>query len=138
MEIGSVFTSFGISSSALTAQRKRLDYIANNLANVNTTRTAEGGPFKRQDIVFTEKAGDDVSSLRGVDFEEADLSDLKPKRVFDPSHPDAKEDGFVEFPDINVVNEMVNMIKATRAYDANIQVFTSSKAMMTKAFDILK
>lgn len=138
MEIGSVFSSFGISSSALTAQRKRLDFIANNLANVNTTRTADGGPYKRQDIVFKEKAGDDVHSLGGVGFEEAVFKDIEPKRVFDPSHPDAKEDGFVEYPEINAVNEMVNMIQATRAYDANVQVFTSAKAMMTKAFDILK
>lgn len=138
MEVGSVFTSFGISSSALTAQRKRMDFIANNLANAYTTRTEEGGPYKRQDIVFKEKAGDSAESLRGVAFEQANFEDIKPKLIFDPEHPDAREDGFVEYPDINVVNEMVSMVKATRAYEANVQVFASAKAMTKKAFDILK
>ena len=137
MVMDNIFSTFNVSASGLVSQRKRLDFIANNIANINTTRTEAGGPYQPRDLIFSELLSSETDKLSGVNFEEV-ISTKDPKLVFDPSHPDANEDGYVAYPDINMIDEMVSMMQATRAYEANIQVITSAKAMMARSFEILK
>jgi flagellar basal-body rod protein FlgC len=142
-----LFRSMAISGSALTAERLRLDVIANNIANVNTTRTAEGGPYRRQEVVFAPR-GETVQwmypgiepdppfrgkGVRVVGIQQ-DASDFK--RVYDPGHPDADASGYVSMPNVNVVTEMVDLMAATRAYEANVAAITAAKTMATSALDI--
>lgn len=134
----SLFHSFDISASGLSAQRLRMDTIANNLANVNTTRTERGGPYRRQMPVF--QAREDFAArmtrLQGVRAV-AIVEDTDPPRlVYDPAHPDADADGYVRMPNVNVVTEMVDMISASRAYEANIAALNAAKAMAMKALEI--
>ncbi|NLL19776.1 MAG: flagellar basal body rod protein FlgC [Clostridia bacterium] len=137
----SIFSSMNISASGLTAERLRLDTIANNLANINTTRTAQGGPYRRQTLVFTEKLEKAIGArekFRGAGVEVAEIrrDQGEPRRVYDPTHPDAGDDGYVHYPNINIVNEMVDMITATRAYEANITAINAAKTMALKALEI--
>lgn len=141
--------SMDISASALTAQRLRLDIISNNLANVNTTRTARGGAYRRQMAVFTERTGEDSfrSVLdrtlneqvgKGVKVTQI-VEDQSPlKMVYNPEHPDANAAGYVALPNVNPVMEMVDMISATRAYEASVTAINSAKSMAMKALDIGK
>lgn len=144
-----LFNSFNISASALTAQRLRMDIISQNIANVNTTRTAEGTPYRRKTVVFQEKESDIPFSqylseqsrnqyLTGGGVRVTGIvEDSTPfKEVYDPSHPDADENGIVRMPNVEVVSEMVNMISATRAYEANVTALNSSKSMAIKALEI--
>jgi flagellar basal-body rod protein FlgC len=146
-----VFSSFDISGSGLTAQRLRMDVVANNIANVNTTRTAEGGPYKRQRVVFepreeaqfllpltgeTKRRGQ--ASGAGVHVVAVSSDPAPSKKVYDPGHPDADAQGYVNMPNITLVNEMVDMISATRAYEANIAALNSAKSMAAKALEIGK
>jgi len=146
-----VFSSFDISGSGLTAQRLRMDTVANNIANVNTTRTAEGGPYKRQRVVFEPREEAQFLLPLGGELKRrgqsggagvhvvAVSSDPSPaKKVYDPGHPDADTQGFVNMPNITLVNEMVDMISATRAYEANIAALNSAKSMAAKALEIGK
>jgi flagellar basal-body rod protein FlgC len=142
--MSSIFSAFRITTSALTAQRLRMDVIANNVANVETTRTSEGGPYQRQQVVFAaDQPGSGVafspapeSVGRGV-LVKAILTDDSPgHRVYDPDHPDADEEGFVTYPNVNVVTEMTDMLSATRSYEANVTVFNALKSMALKALDI--
>lgn len=138
--------AMAISASGLTAERLRLDIIANNLANINTTRTPRGGPYRREVPVFAEKlqaamgqiSGRPSSLAPGAGVEvEAILEDNSPPRlVYDPSHPDADADGYVHLPNINIVNEMIDLITASRAYEANVTVLNAAKAMTLKALEI--
>jgi flagellar basal-body rod protein FlgC len=136
MAIDSVFSSFGVSMSGLTAQRRKLDAVASNIANVYTTRTPEGGPYKRKDVTFNESVFDD-HLYRGVEAQSFVEEKAESVKVFDPSHPDADKEGYVAYPNVNTVDEMVSMVAASRAYEANVNVFNASKAMITKAFDLL-
>ncbi|MGS0764254.1 flagellar basal body rod protein FlgC [Syntrophomonas curvata] len=142
-----------ISASGLTAQRLRMDTIANNMANVETTRVQNGaGPYRRQVVVFEARtprtagnsfdnmleqqieamgSGVRVKEIRQISENEAPL-----RRVYDPSHPDADEQGYVNYPNVNIVEEMINMISATRAYEANAKVIEASKSMAMRALDI--
>ncbi|MDI6799980.1 MAG: flagellar basal body rod protein FlgC [Actinomycetota bacterium] len=127
----SVFSSLDIGASGLTANRLWMDTISSNIANINTTRTAEGGPYKRQVVAFTPKGdsgGVRVSSISQYNGE--------PRLGYDPGHPDADTDGYVAMPDINIVIEMVNMVSATRAYEANVTVMSVAKSMFLKALEI--
>jgi flagellar basal-body rod protein FlgC len=141
--------SIAISLSALDAQRHRLNVIASNLANAESTRTADGTPYKRRDVVFRatpiapkfkralNAAGSD-HELQGVRIA-AVREDPKPgKAIHDPKHPDADQDGNVHMPNVNVLEEMVNMMAASRAYEANVQAITAAKAMWRGALDIGK
>ena len=133
--------ALAISASGLTAERLRLDLIAGNLANVNTTRTADGGPYRRQVPVFAERLRQALgqqsrSSGRGVEVAAIVADNSPPRLIYDPSHPDADDDGYVALPNINVVMEMVDMITATRAYEANVTVLNAAKAMTMKALEI--
>ena len=148
-----LFTSINTAASGLTAQRTRLDVIADNIANVNSTRTAEGGVFRRSRVVFRPRVSDpywrspmlprylDNGIGKGVRVIKIEKDyDSKPRLVYDPSHPDAIKSGprkgYVEFPNVNVVNEMVDMISASRSYEANIAVINGSKSMFLRALEI--
>lgn len=150
-----LFSSINTASSGLTAQRTRLDVIADNIANANTTRTTEGGPFRRSRVIFRPRVSQpywrgpylpeylDNGVGRGVRIVKIDKDyDSEPRLVYDPTHPDAiktgPRKGYVEFPNVNVVNEMVDMISASRSYEANVAVINGSKSMFMKALDIAR
>lgn len=142
----SVFKALQISGSGLTAERLRMDTIANNLANANTTRSPEGGPYKRQVPVFAPILEQQMhgtpapmqrgASGRGVQVLGVATDNSEPRLVYDPQHPDANADGYVEMPNIHVVQEMVDLITATRAYEANISALNSAKSMAQRALEI--
>ncbi len=129
-----------IAVSGLKAQRVRMNIIANNIANVETTRTPEGGAFRRQMVVFRgEEIGNGPNPEKLGVMVKRVIRDPSPLRqVFDPQHPDANEDGIVEYPNVNMAVEMVNLISAQRAYEANIAVITSGRQMKQRAMEILQ
>ena len=148
-----LFSSINTASSGLTAQRTRLDVISNNIANVDTTRSADGRPFHRSRVIFRPKVSQPYwkspflpkfldngvgKGVRIVEIEEDIQSD--PRLVYDPTHPDAiktgSRAGYVEYPNVNVVNEMVDMISASRSYEANLAVVNGSKTLFMRALDI--
>ncbi len=159
-------SSFDISSYGLSAQRFRMEVISSNIANANTTRTSEGGPYQRRDVFFKatdfnqtlndklasqnnllsyenplddpflqENANPAIMSV-AVDKVVRDESEFRYK--YDPTHPDANEEGYVAYPNINPVIEMSNLIEATRAYQANVSAFQSAKSIAQNAIDLLK
>lgn len=148
--LSGVFAPFAISASALTAERLRMDVISNNIANANTTRTIEGGPYIRQRVVFsprfdaTPSFAPLLSTMTpeglplGVRVTSIQNDPTPPHMVYDPGHPDANAEGYVAYPNVNVVNEMVDMISATRAYEANITAFNATKSMALQALTIGK
>jgi len=140
-----MFGAIDAAASGMTAERLRMDVISNNIANVNTTRTAAGGPYRRQLVVFqarTENSpfgqvlarnlepGDGVKVV-GIVKDESPL-----RKVYDPNHPDANVEGYVDMPNVNIVAEMVDMITATRAYEANVTAVNAAKSMALKALEI--
>jgi flagellar basal-body rod protein FlgC len=147
----SIFNTFQIGSSAL-AQRLRLDTIANNIANAETTRTAAGGPYKRQEVVFTTQGWNTLfpalvmarrnPSLQntlitqGVQVARITTDEQTGPRVYDPTHPDADAEGYVTYPNVNIVTEMTNMLSATRSYEAGLAVVEAAKRMALKALEI--
>ncbi len=142
-----MFGAIDAAASGLTAERLRMDVISNNIANVNTTRTAAGGAYRRQMVVFAPR--ENTTSFAQVLSEQMDAGngvrvvgiekDNSPTRkVYDPAHPDANKEGYVEMPNINIVNEMVDMITATRSYEANVTVVNAAKSMALKALEIGK
>jgi len=135
-----------ISASALTAERTRMNLIASNLANAITTRTPEGGPYKRKDAMFAAMPmGNSFSSVldkkiqsdvKGVEVMEI-MEDHNPPRLqYEPGHPDADANGYVAYPNVNVVEEMADMISATRTYEANVMASKASMDMQMKALSI--
>lgn len=150
----SFLSSMDISASALTAERLRMDTIANNLANANTTRTASGEPYRRQFVIFAARTGEAARFLRADRPLARRLGvaggpvrggvrvigigeDPAPFRMqYDPGHPDADENGMVALPNVNPVTEMVDLISATRAYEANVTAINAFKSMATKALEI--
>ena len=129
------FDAMRISASGLSAERLRMDTITSNMVNATTTRTESGGPYVRKIAVFQEALDSNMNSygVKAVGIE-ADKSDLR--MVYDPSHPDANADGYVAYPNVNVLNEMADMIAATRAYEANADTLDANKAMFMKALEI--
>ena len=144
----SVFSAMDISATGMTAQRTRLDLISENIANVNTTRTADGDVYKRKAVVFEEKnyvSFDDAlinatgTLGKGVKITKIyEHNETECRMVYDPSNPDADEKGYVTYPNVNTVTEMTNMIDASRSYEANVTAFNASKNMQLKALDIGK
>jgi flagellar basal-body rod protein FlgC len=140
------FDALHISSSGLSAQRLRMNLVSSNLANVNTTKTEEGGPYKRKDAVFaatpvadtfqnvlSSQFNDKISEVSVVGV----IDDPRPSMLkYDPEHPDANEKGYVELSNVNTIEEMVNMISATRSYEANVAAINATKKMALKALDI--
>ena len=149
----SLYSGLDASASGLTAQRTRLDVIAGNIANVDTTRTPEGGPFKRHLVVFASKNEFDARKFpflpmkiktemnqpgQGVRITEIMKDPSPPRLKYDPGHPDANNEGYVAYANVDVIKEMVDMISASRAYEANIQAMNSAKNMASRALTIGK
>lgn len=148
-----LFSSINTAASGLSAERMRLDVISDNIANANTTRTAEGGPYRKSRVVFRpivdqpywrtpflpDKMDNGIGQGVRVSKIEKDM-DSELRLVYDPTHPDAiktgPQKGYVEYPNVNIVNEMVDMISATRAYEANVAIMDGSKSMFQKALQI--
>jgi flagellar basal-body rod protein FlgC len=131
------FSVFSVSASALEAQRHRMNVIASNMANVHSTRTEEGGPYRRKDVLFTSMTVEsNPYNLEGVKVVDV-VSDNSPFiTIYDPSHPDANKEGFVSMPNINPIEEMVNMMMAFRAYEASVSSFNTSKLMVMKTLEL--
>ena len=144
----SVFSGMNISATGMTAQRTRLDIISENIANVNTTRDADGNVYNRKSVIFQEKGFPSFDEVllgtkgyvgQGVKIASIFEDDETYCRmVYDPAHPDANEDGYVTYPNVNTVTEMTNMIDASRSYEANVTAFNASKNMQLKALEIGK
>ena len=141
------FTAMNVSSSAMSAERTRMNLISGNLANANSTRTADGGPYRRKDAVFTatpvaEPFNSTLDRARkGLDSVavSAIVEDSSPPRMqFDPTHPDADAKGYVALPNVNVIEEMADMISATRAYEANVTAAQAAKSMALKTLELGK
>lgn len=131
----SIFNALKISSSGLTAERLRMDTISSNIANVNTTRGEDGKPYVRKIAVFKEIL-DNKTGGAGVKAEKI-VDDPSPlRKEYDPSHPDADEEGYVTLPNVNILNEMADMISASRSYEANIDTLNANKSMFMKALEI--
>ena len=147
----SIFSSFGINASGLTAERFRMDIISENIANANTTRTEDGSPYVRKIVTFQEKNktgatfnsilasqskynryGGDGVKVGGVDEDKVSQMNM----VYDPSHPDADENGYVLYPNVNTITEMTNLIDASRAYEANNTAFSATKAMALEGLSV--
>lgn len=140
-----ILNSMGITSSGLTAERLRMDTIAGNIANADTTRTENGGPYRRKVAVFQENLNQELNNFDGANFNGAGIKavgiteDSSPfKVVYDPSNPDADADGYVQMPNVDILNEMVDMISASRAYEANVTAFETEKNIVLKSLDIGK
>lgn len=134
-------TSLKISTSGLYAQRRRMDVIASNLSNIETTRTEQGGPYRRKMVVIGTKPVEDFESRYQMQIDEVQfegvVEDQSPfKKAFNPSHPDADEDGYVLKPNIDLVVEMTNMLMARRAFEANLSAIKSTRQMALKALEI--
>jgi flagellar basal-body rod protein FlgC len=135
-----------IGASALNSQRLRMETIASNLANMHSTRTVEGGPYKKREVTFVPadvSGNKDFGSMfservEGVKVEEIKASEKPFQRVYDPGHPDADGEGYVTFPNVNLMEEMADMLVATRAYEANVNVVNTTKDMFQKALEIGK
>jgi flagellar basal-body rod protein FlgC len=140
-----LFRNMEISASALTAERLRMDLISDNLANVNTSKTKEGGPYQRKVPVFAEVLDNYISDNGQLIAKPAGVKVLRiepdgnpPRMVFDPSNPDANADGYVFYPDINPVSEMVNLITASRSYEANVTAFNAAKTIFSASLELGK
>ena len=139
-------TALDIGASALSAERTHMNIISMNLANAKTTRTTDGGPYRRRSVVMESLPVDLPFSkqmksamdqdLRGVRVQSLAVDQRPPKMVYEPGHPDANDDGFVAYPDINVVEEMAALMTAQRGYEANVTTVDTVKAMYTKALEI--
>jgi flagellar basal-body rod protein FlgC len=148
------FDGYNVSTSGMSAQRTRINVVSANIANAKTTHTAEGGPYKKQQVIFEDMIlasgkktnANDVEatnnknsdlSLRGVGVKSILQSEAKPVLRYEPSNPDADEKGYVAYPDINPVVEMVDLIEATRSYEANVASFNTHKNIDSKTLEIL-
>jgi len=147
-----VFRAIDVAGSGLTANRAWMDTISGNLANVNTTRTPDGGPYMRRVPVFQERlmeAADNreraskfgwfgMHTASGVRVADIALDDTPPRLAYQPDHPDADEEGYVAYPNVNVVREMADMMVASRAYEANLTVVETGKSVWNSAIDIMR
>ena len=149
----SFFDGYNIATSGMSAQRTRINTVSANIANAQTTHSKDGGPYKKQNVVFQEillntqnknQSSDDISEKQdaktvvGVGVKEIVDAKGKPIMRYEPSHPDANKDGYVAYPNINPVIEMTDLIEAMRSYEANLSAFQTQKTMDTKTIDILK
>lgn len=143
-----LFAMFDVSGSALTAERERAEVVASNMANAETTRTAKGGPYRRQEVVFASTPvggssfADRLASATDGDVQGVRVADVVTDptpaiRRFDPSHPDADAEGYVSYPSINPVQEMVDLMGASRSYQLNVSALQSTKQMIQQSLEIL-
>jgi flagellar basal-body rod protein FlgC len=143
-----MFDGLEISASGLTAERMRMDVTAQNLANAQTTRGADGQPYRRKEVVLAERqapgsfgaalAGAMTPGGKGVEVAAIAEDQTPLKRVYDPSHPDADADGYVQMPNVDTVAEMVDLISAQRAYEANVTAMQAAKQMFSKTLELLR
>lgn len=129
-----LLSTMRVSASGLSAERLRMDLIADNLANANTTRTGNGTPYQRKVAVF--QPIEDGSLGGGVKVVGIESERTPPRMVYQPGHPDADANGYVTYPNVNMVHEMVDLITASRAYEANITAFNAAKGMILKALEM--
>ena len=143
----SLFSAISISASSMEAQRSRAELITENLANADTTRTPEGGPYKRKDAVFTATPvsysfADQLSMVSGqsdgVAMSDVAVDDSDPERRYMPGHPDADAEGYVAFPKINTAEEMVDLLSASRSYQANVAAISAVKDMIARSIDLFR
>jgi flagellar basal-body rod protein FlgC len=143
----SLFTAISISASGLEAQRSRAEIITENLANADTTRTPEGGPYKRKDTVFTTTPlafsfSDTLSAAtgrsEGVSVSDITIDDRDPEQRYMPGHPDADAQGYVAFPRVDPAEEMVDLMSASRGYQANVAAISSIKDMIARSIDLFR
>lgn len=145
----SIFNTFGINASGMTAQRYRMDIISENVANANTTRTEDGTPYRRKVVTFEQRGervgsfssflGNASSAYRGQGVRVGKVMEdtwTQMNMVYDPSHPDADENGYVTGPNVNIVTEMTNLIDASRSYEANATAFNASKSIAVKGLEM--
>lgn len=138
------FSAFEISGSGMEVQKVRLDTVALNLANINTTRSISGGPYQPMDVIVGERISGGFETMfsgfqrlqPGVEVVDIQPRISDPRMVYDPEHPDADKNGYVAFPNINPVSEMVDLMEATRAYEANVRAINAAKTMALKALEI--
>jgi len=146
-----MFDGLEISASGLTAERMRMDVVAQNLANAQTTRGADGQPYRRQEVVLQERTptsgfgaalagamGGRTGTPGGVQVAQIAKDQTPLKRVYDPGHPDADAQGYVSMPNVDTVTEMVDLISAQRAYEANVTAMQSAKQMFSRTLDLLR
>jgi flagellar basal-body rod protein FlgC len=133
-----LFDSLRISASGMTAERVRMDVIAENLANANTTRGVDGQPYQRKQVVLEQGGSSFQDVLDGVKVAGVVTDPAAPRRVYDPGHPDADQTGYVSLPNVTPVTEMVDMITASRGYEADVQAMNTAKQMFLKTLDILR
>jgi flagellar basal-body rod protein FlgC len=144
----SLFSSLSVSASGMNAQRTRAELLVENLANAETTRTPEGGPYRRKDVVFqSQEVGSPFSGVlademnggsTGVGISNVITDQRDPEKRYLPGHPDAGADGYVSFPRLNPAEEMVDLVSASRGYQANVASMTSVKEMLQRSIDLLK
>jgi flagellar basal-body rod protein FlgC len=144
----SLFSSLSVSASGMAAQRARTEILVENLANSETTRTAEGGPYRRKDVIFSEdstlgpfsSAMDSAlgQNLSGVAVSEIAVDNSAPEMRYQPGHPDADKDGYVAFPKINPAEDMVDLLGAQRGYEANVAAISAVKDMINKSLDLFR
>ncbi|HSR70143.1 MAG TPA: flagellar basal body rod protein FlgC [Acidobacteriota bacterium] len=142
-----LFSALDVSASALHANRRRMELLVTNIANSQTTRTAEGGPYRRKDVVFMSTPMQDFRNLylslleeepqlEGVRVSRVVVQEGEPQLRYQPNHPDANGQGFVAYPDINPIEEMANLMGATRSYEANIKAFEAVKEIVQRSIDL--
>ena len=143
-----LFKIFSVSGSGMAAQRSRMTVVAGNLANAETTRTPDGGPYRRRNITFQavpldnefsaqlNELSDTSNAVQGVEVAAVKQSSRPPRQIFDPHHPDANPEGYVSLPDINPMEEMVDMLSAVRSYEANLATYNTTKSLIRKLLNI--
>jgi flagellar basal-body rod protein FlgC len=144
----SLFSTLDVSASGMAAQRARAELLVENLANADTTRTPEGGPYRRKDVVFSsdpsvgsfssEFSSAMGSGVSGVSVSDTIIDDRDPERRYMPGHPDADKDGYVAFPRINPAEDMVDLLGASRSYEANVAAMSAVKDMIQKSLDLFR
>jgi flagellar basal-body rod protein FlgC len=149
MGLGSLFSSTNIAGSGLSAERMRMEVVANNIANAHSTRTTQGGPYRRQQVLFSaamdqvsangsSTAGGQIPQLNGVQIAGV-VDDQTPlEKVFNPGHPDADAEGFVEMPNVRLPTEMIDLMTANRAYEANLKSLHTFRQMAEQALGLMR
>jgi flagellar basal-body rod protein FlgC len=152
-----IFRIFNVAGAGMSAQRTRMSVVAGNLANAETTRTPEGGPYRRRNVFFQAlplredfpsvlqarssmplrlARDDSEADVNAVEVVKVSVSDRAPRKVYDPQHPDADAEGYVSYPDINTMEEMTDLLSATRTYEANMTAFNTTKALVRKLLEM--
>ena len=142
----SIFSSMQINASGLTLERLKMDTISTNIANVNTTRTEEGGPYLRKEVVFEENLRNEYSKVTGrmekksagVKVIGIDQDEENTEIIYNPTHPDADEEGYIQMSNVNMVDEMIALLNTQRSYEANVTALNTSKSLLKKALEISK